>query len=187
MKNKFSMKHIAFLFTISILAHNCNDPVIQKPEELSLPELNYHGKELRIDGYWYWKDSYDGVTRYRQNYFFYRNGVMLGGISFEESELEEKEESFRNGEFHKFASENKYCWGRFIVEDSIIKFEKWYPSYPPYPVFTVEGRIINDTTFNAFRSYRIKDGEIYEESEKDETYHFRFLRPKPDSTNTFIE
>lgn len=100
--------------------------------------------------------------------------------------LIDKEQEYMNGSFKSFAKDIKYYWGRLIVEGSTIKFERWYPSSGgPLRVGVREGTILNDTTFHITESYRLQDGEKQDVKERDETYHFKALSPKPDSTNEF--
>jgi hypothetical protein len=72
----------------------------------------------------------------------------------------------------------------FIIEDNVIKFERWYPSERPYNAFVREGVILKDTTFHITKSYRSNGTE---KREKDEIYHFRKFSPKPDSTNVYVK
>jgi len=99
----------------------------ENDDKLSLPAQSYSGNEIRTDGYWYIKNIYDGVTWYSYCTFFYRNGVIFGGYSVQENNIESQEEEYRNGQFYGFASNKKNNWGRFIVEGEIIKYERWYP------------------------------------------------------------
>ena len=145
------------------------------PEKLTIPLTSYTGDQLRIDGYFY-EDSEPNFIIY----ILYRNGVILGGESVLGSEIAAKENALRNGEYYSYVKENRLRWGRFIIVDHSIKFEKWYPS-PEFPVYQSAGEILNDSTFHISSS---RHGEDAFKAE-DELYHFKKLSPKPDSTNEF--
>jgi hypothetical protein len=53
-----------------------------------------------------------------------------------------------------------------------------------WQVYVKEGFILNDTTLQITRMYRV-DGS--DEHILNYTYHFRQFSPKPDSTNNFIK
>ena len=154
-------------------------------DELLLPLKPYVGNELRIDGYCYneWI-SIDG-DKFFKGYIFYENGVMLsinsGFLSI--SELEESLiKNYINEKFNY--KDRKYVWGKFVIENNIIKFERWYPASINWKGYIREGIILNDTTFHITKSYRSNGTNI---SVEDEIYHFRQFSPKPDSTNNFIK
>jgi hypothetical protein len=151
-----------------------------KDDELSIQKKPYDGNELRLDGYYY--DNY--IDDYIQIYFFYRNGVILDGGNKRVSELNEREEEFKNGTFYSNVSSFKLMWGVFNIDGDSIEFEHWYPTEGPFPAYIRSGKILNDTTFH-ITGCRRSDGS--ERSDKDEMYHFKHLVPKPDSTNNFIK
>ena len=117
-----------------------------------------------------------------------KNGVVLYGSSFNNIKLEDKENSYMDGSFYGNIEETKYYWGQFIVKENNIKFERWYPSSGgPLRTYVREGTILNDTTFHITESYHLQDGEKQDIDEEDETYHFKSLSPKPDSTNEYTD
>lgn len=154
-------------------------------DSLSLPKQSHTGNEIRKDGYWYILKNEGNQIWYNYCTFFYDNGTIFGGISIEDSNLSQKENEFQNGTFYESEKDCKYCWGRFIVNGSTIKFERWYPGEGPLRAYVRRGQIINDTTFHISEIYRMQNGEKTEVSPTDETYHFKALTPKPDSTNEF--
>jgi hypothetical protein len=127
----------------------------------------YRGKELQIDGYYYYQQ--DNTTKIK---FFYRNGVILSGISCNSLDLNTVEQEMLNqyNSFHK----NKIGWGIFQIIDNKINIEVWTTSVGGgLPIFRWYALIENDTTFRVEYS-----GEVY---------HFRQFFPKPDSTNQWIK
>ena len=154
--------------------------------ELTLKQKYYNGNQIKLNGYWYKPNS--GNSPSRQVYFLYRNGVIQGGIGVLDSELLTKEEEFRNGIYYSKTKESEIYWGLFEINDKSIVFEKWYPesSYSS-PTAVREGEIINDTTFLITQTYRYRRGKKVEVTKTNETYHFKELSPKPDSTNKYIK
>lgn len=148
---------------------------------LSLPLTPYTSNQLRIDGYYY-QIGYDGKT-INSAYFFYGNGVLIstGGAKTSLMEMDSYIQKYylHNQSYKKV----KYDWGVFMIEKSVIKFERWYPSEKPHKAFVREGIILNDTTFKITKSYYSNSSQHWTENE---TYHFRKFSPKPDSINTFI-
>ena len=169
---------------MSMLFSQCE--AFKDDNSLSLPLTPYTGNQLRIDGYYYrvadGSDFNEGTIFHC--YFFYKNGIAInlgGGVN----SLEEMDEYMvENGVNNQNYKNIKFCWGVFLVEDNIIKFDRWYPGAKPYRAYVREGVILNDTTFHITKSYRSNGNE---QKEKDEIYHFREFSPKPDSTNVFIK
>jgi hypothetical protein len=152
-------------------------------DKLSLPKIAYSGNELRIDGYYYNKDSYRPQIC---AFFLYKNGIILDGSAFDIDNTNRMEEWYRNGHYAASAAKYKFDWGVFQIEGSKIKYEKWTPGAGPSWAFTYEGEILNDTTFVINKGYRAKDAGNKTPSEYHLEYHFKQFSPKPDSTNRFI-
>ena len=151
-------------------------------EKLTLPKQPYLGNELRTDGYYYYTmDS----EYFRSITFFYRNGVVFQPIGDAHS-LQEVDEYVIN----KLVGENSYhdvqwSWELFNIENDRILINYWVPP-KPHQCYIEEGTILNDTTFVLQRYYRMENGEVTDEGNINETFHFRQFSPKPDSTNMFI-
>ena len=152
----------------------------QDDEELSLPKMLYIGNELRTDGYYYCT----GETAIMV-VFFYKDGTMIRAGSIPIQEIPNREEMFKNGEFYNHIKNNKTCWSIYLIEDEKITTNYWV-SPRPFQCYFEEGTILNDTTFVLQRYYRMEDGEMTDEGNVNETFHFRQFSPKPDSTNVFI-
>lgn len=154
-------------------------------EELTLTRQSYNGKELRIDGYYYYKYYPSENEVYYRTYFLFKDGIILYSGSVSGDEITSLENNFSSSEWLKVKREYKDNWGVFKITGDKILFEKWYPNSPGQPkVYIREGKILNDTTFHITVSYR-PDGS--ERSEKDEIYHFKPFSPRPDSTNPFTK
>ncbi len=164
---------ILVIYLIFIFAISCD--YTADNDVFTLPRENYNGNQLRVDGYYYSKN--DG-------YFFYRNGVFFdpgGGYGYIGKERWEAK-SIDKKYLISLISES--WWGQFVIQDSIIKFEMYYPGDGPLWSYIKEGIILNDTTFHITKSYR-SNGTML--SEENEVYHFRKFSPKPDSTNVFVK
>ena len=164
---------------ICMLTTNCD--YSSENDKFTLQRENFSGNQLRVDGYYY--QEY-GNPPYRSPFFLFKNGVVFdpgGGYyvsEYKKWELRILDKKDMNAQI------SELWWGQFVVNDSIIKFEKYYPGDGPLWSYIKEGVIINDTTFHITKSYRSNGSEL---KERDEMYHFRKFSPKPDSTNVFVK
>lgn len=145
-----------------------------KDAELSMERTRYDGKELRTDGYYYWRNQYehDGV-QYDEviPIILYRNGVTIFVNRIDFSQMEQLEESFRNGTFYENMKYEKVQWGVFQISGNSIVLESWdYSGGPGLTTYKKNGEILNDTAFRISKAI----------------YHFKQFSPKPDSTNKYI-
>lgn len=151
-------------------------------EPFTLKKSDYYGEEIRINGYFYnyYLSGQDSVVRLL---ILYHNGISIRTVTYES--LTKFEEMFMSGEFSRSISDVSFLWGLFSVEDDSIIIEHYYPQggIRSYTYFR-SGRIINDTTF-CLTSFTRPDGSELELI--DETYHFKYFSPKPDSTTNFIK
>lgn len=150
-------------------------------KKLSLNKESYTGNKMRTDGYYYMNFGNPGKV---DIHFFYGNGIAIYCENPFAKEFESHEEKFWDGSYYNLIRDKKYYWGVFIVEDSVVKYELWNPSNPPYRAYLHTGKIVNDTTLQIPYSVRLngEDGNAV-----DWTLHFKQFIPKPDSTNSFIE
>lgn len=151
--------------------------------QLTIDKQNYTSDQLRIDGYYY--EKIDG--KYYSLYFFYEDGTIIhAGDGYTEQELTEQEKEMTTEEWINAVKTYGTSYGRFIVDDDSIAFERWYPSSGGFsPVYLSSGKILNDTTFVITQS--INSGRPNGWRDKNETYHFREFSPKPDSTNPYTQ
>ena len=172
------MKTLSF-FLICLFATSCDYSADN--DKFTLPRQNFTGNQLRVDGYYYYEY---GNPVYRSVFFLNRNGVIFDpGGGYELTNQVKREKAFASRDFSKTLI-SELWWGQFVIEDSIIKFEKYYPGDGPLWSYIKEGVIINDTTFHITKSYRSNGAEL---SDENEVYHFLKFSPKPDSTNVFIK
>lgn len=159
------------------------EPGDQSP---SFRRADYAGGLFRMDGYYHHVFASDSnsipVQRVRI-LFFYGNGVFLHGGAPTLSELPQREEKFRNGEFYREHKENKSHWGVFRVEQMAIVDEGWVGTGGSFSIVRETKEIIDDTTLILTGSERL-DGS--ERRALDETYRFKAFGPKPDSLAAFI-
>lgn len=168
------------MINIMFLCNSCKKLITW--DEFQLQKTSYEGTQLRIDGYFYQKDINGEFCRLE---CYYRNGVLMhmGGrfTSFKEMD------DYVNDVFNikKVQTNDKECWGLFVINNQNIKTERYYPTDKFHkPAYIREGKVLNDTTFHIITSYRSNTSE---RSEFDETYYLRKYSPKPDSTNNFIK
>jgi len=153
---------------------------------LSMEKRPYIGNQLRIDGFYYTV----GVDSFlHAGYFFYRDGsVSYRGGRYHAATMKSSfHRDIINEKHILYARKGRFAGGLFQINDSIIKFEKWYPSPGGmHKCYIREGIIINDTTFIIRASYRSVKGKKKDFDKENKLYHFRHYTPKPDSTNLYI-
>jgi hypothetical protein len=150
---------------------------------LELNRFDYNSEELSIQGYYYTKAD-DG--KIQPQFIFYRNGVIkqLGGTSYNEADLLEAEASWLEIESINFSRNKRINWGIFHIFNDQIVLEIWSSSKGGAPpLYRRQGSILNDSTF-ILTSYESCEGYS---GEGEDTYYFKNLAVKPDSTNTVIE
>ena len=172
-------KHILF-FTFLFL-FSCKFQFTD--DELHLPRRDYYGTELKVNGCYY--ILYENTMTWV--YFLFNNGTILyWGCEYSIDDTIEFNKDLMDKNYISYLQEDKVSWGIYIIENDSIKFERWYPREPPSPAYVRSGIILNDTTFLITEGYRLVRGEKTEYRIKDETYHFKKISPKPDSTNRFV-
>lgn len=171
---------ILLMFLLLIMFTNCDDK--ESDDQLSLIKTNYSGNELKINGYYY--TLFEG--KFQSISFFYENGIYLdaGGNANSSADAD----NYITTQFLNTTDRrgSKICWGLFKIEGDNITYEKWYPSGIAYKAFVRTGKIINDSTFNVTKSFRVVNGSETNVSSINETYYYRKFSPKPDSVNNFI-
>lgn len=180
------MKYYAAVMVIVLLL------VIQSCRKLGLchdAELNnkvaYKGTELRTDGYYYTDyDAGNGTSRQAVE-ILYTNGVIMRPGSTDSSA--ELIQEFLDG---KVSGNEKvrYNWGVFFINGNEITIENWPPTFTGCsPKEQTTGQILNDTTFTLTKQVtKNNKGKVQRELTLNETYHFRKLTVKPDSTNEIV-
>jgi hypothetical protein len=166
-----------YYFLMFFLMSSCANFLNLFDDNLQLKREEYQGDQLKINGYFFEKDTtYGDVYNF---YVLYNNGVVLNiGAS---RDFNYHKEKFKKNDF-----DENYNLGVFQINQDSIKFERWYPGEIS-KCYIREGKILNDTTFEITESYRLKGRKKTERKERSEIYHFIQFNPKPDSTNCFIK
>jgi hypothetical protein len=148
-------------------------------------KVAYTGTELRTDGYYYMDyDAGNGTTRQTVE-ILYKNGVIMRPGSTDSSDeliqqfLDEKVSGIEKV---------RYSWGVFFINGTEITIENWPPTFMGCsPKELTTGQILNDTTFVLTKQVtKNNKGKVQREWTMNETYHFRKLTVKPDSTNEIV-
>lgn len=165
-----------------LIAFSCSCSKIIEDDMLTLTREINTSNSLRLDGYYF--SEFESDEPRLSIYFLYKNGIALYGDNPYLSDIEEEEEKIRNGTYYELIRTRKFKWGVYRIQGNEIKIVRWYPSERPYSTFLETGRILNDTTF-VITQFSEPDGTNIEA--RRETYRFKALSPKPDSTNMFIQ
>lgn len=171
------MVRTIFYCVIFILIVSCS--VRRQLPTLQLEENS--SERLLLNGYYYTKlDSvfFDVI-------FLYKNGIVYQGGN------PRIKEGFKNIDdtFSKsYVNDKKtgYIWGLYIVDGNNITLERYLtPIYAEkYQTYVDKGHIIDERQFIITSRKYIKTGKL--ETRRD-TFNFRPLSIKPDSTNNFIK
>lgn len=166
-----NIKFFIALISVSCLA-TCKvaDPLTIERAELTT-------NNLKINGY-YNKCDQD----YCYPFYLFENGIYLdcGAVNLASQEIIDS--VILDSDFIERLKRTQYGWGVFKVSKNEISIEQWLPGVGgPYPTKIYSGQILNDTTIliSGLRGTKYKD-EI-------DTFRFRPLPTKPDSTNTFVK
>ena len=170
------------LFTILTSCVSCVKMGHCKDKELTLKIVEYTGKELRTDGFYYGNPNtdYQSVKRY-ELFVFYKNGIMMlpGNVEFEN--MEEYIASITKSN----QKDTKFVWGLFRIDNN-INIEHWVAAQCGYPAVLRTGDVLNDTTFVLKKMIR-RDSQGTKETDINQEFRFRQSDVKPDSTNNFIK
>jgi hypothetical protein len=146
-------------------------------DPLTLDRIEFNSNAIKIQGYYYNCD-----TEYCYPFYLFKNGVYLSCGSLEIIKKNRIDSIITNVEFIKRLKNTQYGWGVFQANGNLIKIESWLSGNGgPYPTRLLSGKIINDTiiTISGYKSFT--------DVNKIDTFHFRYLVEKPDSTNMFIK
>jgi hypothetical protein len=171
------MVRTIFYCVIFILIVSCS--VRRQLPTLQLEENS--SERLLLNGYYYTKlDSvfFDVI-------FLYKNGIVYqGGNPRIIKGFKNIDDTFSKS----YVNDKKtgYIWGLYIVEGKNITIERYLtPIYAEkYQTYVDKAHIINERQFIITSRKYIKTGKL--ETRRD-TFNFRPLSIKPDSTNNFIK
>jgi len=172
------MRKILSILFIVFIAYSCQ-MIFGEDDKLTMERKNYYGNELKLNGYYYHKAH--GMI---YTYFLFRNGLIFESAgSFKTEKWSEYEKKLKDTVSANKSASLKYNWGVFQIKESILQFEKWYPSERPYRVSKKFGRIINDSTFIIIDTIN-NNGEFFP---KQYRYHYKRFENKVDSITDFID
>lgn len=146
--------------------------------KLSITKTHNESASLRLDGIYLHEDSLEIVDLF----FLYQDGTILSRGSVRKANLEDKLSQLEVSTDEKYKA-MKYLWGKYLIQDGVITFEKWAPSDKPYRAFRRTGKILNDTTFVITQFSNVKGKGLMNIKE---TYRFRKTKTKPDSRNKWV-
>jgi hypothetical protein len=179
------MKTILILLFAILLTScsSCKKMNVCKDESLTLSRVEFTGKQLRIDGFYYGNPdtAWNNIVRF-ETFVFYANGILYQTGAEEYDKLESYIESLTKTS----EQDIKYVWGVFNIENNVIKIEHWWPAQCGYPVILRTGEILNDTTFVLTKMER-RDSQGTTHKDINQGFYFRQFNTKPDSTNNFIK
>jgi len=155
-------------------------------QNLVLTRQNNLSQKIALNGYFFtvWNNKYYDPI------FLYENGVVLHGFNEKyELNIDSLDRQFLS---HSFLNNNgyrekvRYKWGLYQIKGDSIIIERYaVPIFGErHQTYVAKGVIINNQQFVLTHVRFIKDGR--EKAIRD-TFNFRPLPIKPDSTNNFIQ
>lgn len=153
-------------------------------DDLCSTRKNNATSALKLQGVYY-RTYYasDGSLNY-EVFCLYRNGVLRSLGGYTEQEWNNLPDDIISNASYLSKSTSKIYWGIYTLDGTTIQYEKWYPSNDYLHVYKTEGVILNDTTFTTNNFSRCDGSENYSQPN---TYHYKSLIVKPDSTNNYIQ
>jgi hypothetical protein len=144
-------------------------------EPLKMAREDNLGERLKINGVYRY---YDNARKIESNIFLYRNGIILQGSCADIAyKSDEQIIAYLTSLQHNPCLDIVYAWGVYKIEGSKIKIETWMSDPYKYYSKMADGNIIDDTMF-CIDNWHTKGCD---------TFRFRYLPVKPDSTNQFIK
>lgn len=155
-------------------------------QDFVLIRQNNTSDKMVLDGYYYtvWNDGYYDAI------FLYENGVVYHGFNNKfEIGMDSVDRKFLSTSFkssNSYERNVRYIWGLYQTKGDSIMIERYVvPIFGErYQTYIQRGVIINNKQFVMTHVYFVKEGR--EKSIRD-TFNFRPLPVKPDSTNNFIK
>jgi hypothetical protein len=174
------------LMLVTIFLSGCDKSFLGnffgKNEELTFVKTEYPGNELKINGYYYCRQSGNGTFSFDVQ-FFYIDGVLLSEkFTSDYKDLSAIENEVKSERFKKFIKKKQNVWGLYLINSTEIYCEKLY--FGPFQAYIDSGKIINDSTFVILKrksSYRT------DEIAMQDTFHLKRFSPKPDSLNIYLK
>jgi hypothetical protein len=158
------MKSFCLFLLLALSMASCS-----KYEPLLLSRTPYQGNELRTNGFWYHVRYSQFEEEPSMNlYFLYRDGTFLRATTVHVTDPSKVTMDSISHQGHDDFN-RQTAWGVFQVEDSVLKWSKWYwQSLGSGHAYLTTLKILNDTCFK--------------KEEVEEYYYFYPFDYKPDST-----
>ena len=181
MKKNLNLNNLIFI-VITFISCACNKKTRSADDALQTSRQNYNGNELKTNGYYFLENG----SKITNSYVFYRNGVLLnsGGSGDSPDGNAFLENNFINSAYITAEKDRQTAWGLFTVNNNNIRLEHWLAGEGPLKAYIKSGTIINDSTFKITKVER-QDGT--ETIAVNETYSFKKITAKPDSSNRFVK
>lgn len=170
---KISIMRSRYLFVL-ILVISLGHCKVAEP--LTLQKRDYRLNNLKTQGYFIKCDN-----EYCYPFYLFKNGVYLSCGAVRSKDKRLIDSTITDFKFIESLKNIQYGWGVFKVSANNISIEEWLPGNGgPYPTQLYNGTILNDSTIfiAGLRGTKYQD--------KLDTFRFRYLEMKPDSTNAFI-
>lgn len=181
-KTKTMMKKIVLAFILFFILESSSCKKLCEDDKIFLSKKENTSNRLKLDGYYYWYDT-DGLLIF--DFFLYENGILFRVTGSEETCEDYEKKILTSENIEQHYRHKKKFWGVYLIEDSVIKYELYYPgSSCSMSTWVMEGIILNDTTFHIQKSYKPDGSDLNVENK---TYHFKQFSPKPDSINPYIK
>jgi hypothetical protein len=159
------------VFACSVPVYINNFSYYKKPLKDKIP--------FRIDGYYYQEKDH---SQYQSTsiYFFYSDGFFIGGSHGVDNSTLLVMDANVDSSFNVWENKRETVQdrGAFIIDKDSVKIQLFNCVYNCY-IFKKVGKIINDSTLLFIKTTNYRTQKTYDINE---TFHFRKLDWKPDST-----
>ncbi|MEM6396324.1 MAG: hypothetical protein AAF741_08260 [Bacteroidota bacterium] len=155
---------------------------------VSQPQGNNKTYQVKYHGYYGFYDQTYGSGDYHIA-FFYEDGTVFYPRIADEYYLSNKIDSLLSSPaFIEQSKQKRTNWGIYTLEGTQIKIEKWelkhrgptkFKTYEYFGEIKSNGTIVFNRLLDNYWNQKV--------FEIDREFTFREFRPKPDSTNRFIE
>jgi hypothetical protein len=160
----------------------CKKLGLCQDDELHAQRTNYIGNQLKTQGYYFADAGQSGTLT--EICYFYRNGTFYAGLGVALAQAQSG--NIMIDVANEFGKTVKDAWGLFLITGQGIEVETWAGAIGCRGTNYRRGEILNDSTFVITRHESRRNGKVRFSEEVNQTFRFRPLAQKPDSTNSFI-
>jgi hypothetical protein len=140
---------------------------------LSFKRTPYTGN-VAIHGAYYSKKTH--YNKMLSIFWLYQNGVVLAKATYCPYNVDSALAQMLLPLYQQQNKEVPYWWGVYKIEGDSLWIDTWMSGDMDYPTYLYRGNVLNDTTLF-----------VANHSPKPDTFCFRAMPVKPDSTNPFID